>query len=376
MPTPAPGTPAFFLRALEHLRGGRLAPGAPPPPKSLEILSQIPSAPRPGSSAHARSLALGERALREGQVARVLLAGGAATRFGGGAKATVPVLGEHTFLDLALLDAQQAAQRFGTQVPVAAMTSDAPVGPGPEDANHLVIERYLAQRWRGADVHLFRQAMLPRLVKTDTGWELYQGVASAAPGGHGDFFRAFRETGVGELLRRRGIRHVLFSNVDNAAATLDPVLLGYHIDQGQPMTMEFTPRRSPGGVLDKGGAPVRVEGRLQLLEQVDPEQSPFINTNNIWFDVEALLARALELPVQVVKKEVEGQTVYQVEQITADAPSVLDAEGRQVFPMAVVEVPRHDPTESRFEPVKEREDLPRVGARLAQRLGGFERKPR
>src|SRR4051812_18636521 len=66
-------------------------PGNTEPPREGDI-TQLPS---PGSPLYAEALKLGEDAFRRGQVASVIVAGGAGTRFGGGVKALVPVIDQH-----------------------------------------------------------------------------------------------------------------------------------------------------------------------------------------------------------------------------------------------------------------------------------------
>ncbi|HYG69551.1 MAG TPA: UTP--glucose-1-phosphate uridylyltransferase [Anaeromyxobacteraceae bacterium] len=314
--------------------------------------------PWPGhGSARRRELeALGERAFARGEVASVVVAGGAATRFGGAVKALVPAIGGRTFLDLKLADARRAAARFGRDVPVAVMTSD---------LTHDAIAAHLA----GApDVIAFRQRMLPRLTAEFELWRDASGAPQLAPAGHGDFFRALRESGAGEELARRGVRQVYFTNVDNLAATLEPVIAGAHLALDGAMTVEVTDRRGPSGQLAAGAAPVRVGGRPVLVEQVDPARHPLISTNNITFDLARILERELPLPLRAVSKEVDGARVLQVEQVTGEVTLLTDAAGQPLLPCRFLVVPRAEPDATRFEPVKAREDLGRVAARLAPRF--------
>jgi UTP--glucose-1-phosphate uridylyltransferase len=204
-------------------------------------------------------------------------------------------------------------------------------------------------------VHRFRQYQMPRLAPAG-GAYVEDGRPSLAAPGHGDFPYALRESGQLDAFLAAGGRWLCFSNVDNLGATVDPVILGGHVLGGAQMTVEVA-AKNPG---DQGGAPARVDGRLQLVEGFafppgfDQDAIRVFNTANYVFDA-AALATDLELPWYVVEKQVRGETVVQFEHLAGDLSTVLSTR--------FVEVPRED----RFLPVKNVDDVAGVAEILRRR---------
>src|SRR5947209_16310582 len=80
-------------------------------------------------------------------------------------------------------------------------------------------------------------------------------------------------------------------NIDTMGADVDPVVFGYHLDQGAAMTMEVITRRLD----DRGGGLARIDGRLRLIEgmAIPREELEFelsyYNSNTCWIDIDRLL---------------------------------------------------------------------------------------
>ena len=144
------------------------------------------------------------------------------------------------------------------------------------------------------------------------------------------------------------MRVVTVSNVDNLGARVDPVVVGAHLAAGTPLTCEVA--RKEG---DMGGAPVRVDGRLQLVEgprfppSFDQDQTPVFNTNTAILDIDAL-AGEYDLTWLYVLKSVDGRDAVQLERLYHEVSAFV--------PTQYLEVPRRGPR-GRFLPIKTPADL-------------------
>lgn len=208
----------------------------------------------------------------------------------------------------------------------------------------------------------FLQHQLPKIVKNDYSLATYQENSDLEwyPPGHGDFYLALITSGVLDQLLKLGIRYAFISNADNLGAVIDPVILGYQIQNNISFLMEVSKRTSAdikGGHLAKS-----TDNHLILREiaQCLPEElahfqnirrHQFFNTNNLWIDLIALKDvyhkndDNLQLPPilhlqNINPHDKNSPLVYQLETAIGSAISV--------FPNAkAIQVPR-----SRFAPVK------------------------
>jgi len=306
-------------------------------PPSADDLTPLPA---PGEPDYESARAAGLEALRTGEVAQVVLAGGMATRFGGVVKAVLEAVDGMSFLEAKLSQTSSLERAVGATVPVALMTSF---------ATDETIRAHVAARELG-DPYVFHQFVSLRLEPSGELFRESDGSASLYAPGHGDLFRAARGAGVVDAFRERGVRVVTVSNVDNLGARVDPVVVGAHLLAGRPLTCEVA--RKEG---DMGGAPIRVDGRLQLVEGprfppgFDQEQVPVFNTNTALLSLDALDAD-YDLTWLYVVKEVDGREAVQLERLYHEVSAFV--------PATYLVVPRRGP-QGRFQPIKTPSDLER-----------------
>jgi UTP--glucose-1-phosphate uridylyltransferase len=294
--------------------------------------------PDPGTPAHARLTALGREAIGRGKVGVVILAGGMATRFGGVVKAVVPVIDGRSFLKLKL---DNVRTQFGDGVPVWVMSSF---------ATHDRLLEHLREL-KATHVEVFPQFVSVRLTPEGALFREADGDVSPYATGHGDFTFALRRSGLLSRFRAAGGELLLMSNVDNLGATLDPAIIGSHLEAGVALSAEVV-RKDLG---DKGGAPARLNGVLQIIEgfrfppSFEQDRIPVFNTNTFTMNAEAI-DRDFPLPFYRVEKAVEGATAIQFERLVGELTAFL--------PTSFLEVPREG-SGSRFLPVKDPQELTR-----------------
>lgn len=307
------------------------------PPDSGDVVVLPPV----GSHERRALEARGREALRTGLVGAVVLAGGMATRFGGVVKAGVEAVEGRTFLDLKLSDIARLAEREDARIPIFVMTSF---------ATHDEVQRLSrALETPRAPVRCFPQYISLRLAPDGSLFREPDGSLSPYAPGHGDLAFALRRAGLLADFVQKGGRLLYMSNVDNLGATLDPAVIGAHLESGKQITAEVV-RKEPG---DKGGAPARVDGTAQIVEAFrfpegfDQDSIPVFNTNSFVLDA-TQLDRDFPLTWFVVRKKVEGLEAIQFERLVGELTAFL--------PTSFLEVERHG-GDGRFQPVKDPAEL-------------------
>ncbi len=325
--------------------------GAVEPPAPGDVVPL----PERNSDAGRRLIALGMEAMSRGELALVVLAGGMATRMGGVVKALVDAVPGVTFLDARLAEREHWEARAGAPLPMLLMTSHATAGP---------IEEALAGRDAGGRVSTFTQGASLRLTPEGSLFREDDGRPSIHATGHGDLPDAMARSGAAARLREAGVKVLWLANLDNLGAAVDPLVLGWHLERGAPLTVEVVEKWAG----DHGGIPARVDGRPVVLESFrlpagfDEDAVRVFNTNTFLVDAAAVDGIDPDWTWFRVDKTVDGRPAVQFERLVGELTSWLDS--------AYLLVPRSGP-ESRFIPAKDHAELERNRGAIEGRLASL-----
>ncbi len=304
--------------------------------------------PTPGSAEHRRCRETGEDALRRGECAMVVLAGGMATRMGGIVKALAEALPGQTFLQLRLREQARLVEELGIPFPLWLMASH---------ATEASIRRALGDRLSADHLAVFSQCMSLRLLPDGSLFLDANGLPQMHASGHGDLPDALQSSGLLQRFVDRGGRWVTVANLDNLGASLDPAVIGWHINHSRHLTCEVVDKAAG----DRGGIPVRwcdkpvVLEEFRLPQDFDPASVQMFNTNTFHFDAQALLSLKMNFTFFTVFKDVIGQPVLQFERLLGEVTTQLST--------CFLHVPRVGP-ESRFLAVKDHDELMRRRAEI------------
>jgi UTP--glucose-1-phosphate uridylyltransferase len=291
----------------------------------------------------------------------VKLNGGLGTSMGmTKAKSLIEAKDGLTFLDVVVGQVVGLRERFGARVPLVLMNSFA-----TREDSLAALARHPEI---AADVPPdFLQNKVPKIAADDlqpASWPREPSLEWAPPG-HGDLYTALVTSGMLETLLDHGYRYAFVSNSDNLGAVLEPRILSWVAREEIPFVMEVARRTEAdrkGGHLARrrdDGLVLRETAQtpdedLEKLQDVGRHR--YVNTNNLWVDLEALRTTldardgVLGLPIIVNRKTVDpsdssSPAVVQLETAMGAAVGVFDG-------ARALHVPRR-----RFAPVKTTNDL-------------------
>ena len=225
----------------------------------------------------AEAVAVGESLLREGAVAVFCVAGGQGTRLGyDGPKGCYPAtpIREASLFQTFAEQLVKAGRKYGKTPPFYLMTSpinDAPTRAFFEEHDYFGLDRDA--------VMIFPQAMMPAF-DAETGQALLADLDRLAlsPNGHGGSLKALFTSGALADMKKRGVEHISYIQVDNPLVkAVDPLFLGLHARSGSEMSSKALPKRDP---LEKLGNFTVADGKLTIIEYSNMPEALARQTND------------------------------------------------------------------------------------------------
>lgn len=210
--------------------------------------------------------AAGEEALRRGEVAALVVAGGQGSRLGFEHPKGMYSIGPISRKSLFQIHAEKVSalgRRYGKQPPFLLMTS-----PATDAETRQFFAEYAYFGLPKEEVFFFCQGTMPAL-DLAAGKLLLEapGRLFLSPDGHGGTLTALSKSGLLGQLRRRGIRHLFYFQVDNPLVKVaDPIFIGRHLSQRSEVSSKIVPKQGPK---DRLGNLVLVDGRCTMIEYSD-----------------------------------------------------------------------------------------------------------
>ncbi len=305
---------------------------------------------------------IGKKAIKEGKLAAVTMAGGQGTRLGhNGPKGTFDIgLDSHKSLFELLCDTlKEANKKYDVQIPWFIMTS--------KENNSETIDFFKKNKYFGYEknVYFFEQGQLPMI---DTEGKILigeDGLVKLASDGHGGVYESLIKNGMINKMKELGVEWVFIGGIDNCLVKMvDPVLMGIAIDKKVDAAVKSVVKANPhekvGVFCKKNGKPGVVEYTEiseEMAESTDENGELLYGESHILcnlFNIKAIERMGENpLPYHIAYKKAtyidkdgnkvipDGPNAYKFEAFLFDAFGTLDS-------MAVLRVKR----EEEFAPVK------------------------
>ena len=209
---------------------------------------------------------IGKKAIKEGELAVVTMAGGQGTRLGhSGPKGTYDIgLDSHKSLFELLSDGiKEEAKKYGVTIPWFIMTS--------RENNKATIEFFEKHKYFGyqkdKNIFFFIQGELPMM---DTEGKILigeDGLIKLAADGHGGIYESLVKTGMTKKMKELGVKWVFIGGVDNCLVKMvDPVLMGVAIDQQVTVSFKSVVKANPQ---EKVGVFCKRNGKPNVIEYTE-----------------------------------------------------------------------------------------------------------
>jgi len=229
----------------------------------------IPGAPAE-IAAREEARQLGEKLIRENQVAILIVAGGQGSRLGfEGPKGKFPItpVKKKSLFQLFAEATKALSLRYQALIPLLIMAS-----PENRQETRQFFQSHNFFGLNGDTVYFFEQEMLPTLTPEGQLILADDTHLRVNPDGHGGSLKALHKSGLLEKLIQKGFTELFYFQVDNPLVRIaDPVFIGHHKREGADISTKVVRRRKPE---EKVGIYGSVNGKPAIVEYSDfhPEE--------------------------------------------------------------------------------------------------------
>ena len=317
---------------------------------------------------------IGKKAIREGKLAAVTMAGGQGTRLGhDGPKGTFDIgLDSHKSLFELLCDSlKEEGKKYDVTIPWFIMTS--------KENNKETIAFFEKHKYFGyqkdKNIFFFVQGEIPMM---DTEGKILigeDGLVKQAANGHGGIYEALVKSGMIEKIKHLGIEWVFIGGVDNCLVKMvDPVLMGIAIDEQVTVACKSVVKDNPH---EKVGVFCKRNGKPNVIEysEITDEMAGATDENGELLYGESHILCNL-FSVSAIERMGEAPLPYHLAYkkakyidkdgnlVVPDSPNAYKFEAFLFDKMAVLRVKR----EEEFAPVKNSDDVNIDCPRTARKL--------
>lgn len=212
-----------------------------------------------------KAKALGAELISAGKVAAFVVAGGQGTRLGfNGPKGDYPTspIKDKTLFQLFAEQIKAVSQKYSAKIPWYIMTS-------PLNYSQTV-DSFTSSDYFGLnkeDVFFFQQGTLPNFAFDGRIFLAGTGTIAKSPDGHGGSLKALSDSGAVQDMKKRGIEHLSYFQVDNPIVkVVDPLFVGLHAQANAGMSSKTLIKAYP---TEKVGNFCLVDSKVTVIEYSD-----------------------------------------------------------------------------------------------------------